>query len=171
MQSHHQQGRRNICAGTSRRHGTHHHGIDQIVITGQPNWRRRRRGHEGCTQSKCAFGMCRIQSRFYILYELEYYTALNWAGKRLLQEISNTSIALWPLVLERASKYERMDRVANILYYLLRGGPALLYRWSEEWTFSLYPDSKRQQYDWMDLWEDAIQLFIMPRPAEGEHGV
>jgi hypothetical protein len=65
---------------------------------------------------------------FTFWYELEYYTALNWAGKRLLQEISNTSIALWPLVLERASKYERMDRVANILYYLLRGGPALLYR-------------------------------------------
>jgi hypothetical protein len=62
-------------------------------------------------------------------YELEYYTALNWGGRRLLQEINTTNIALWPLVLERASKYDGgTDRVANILYYLLRGGPALLYR-------------------------------------------
>ena len=60
-------------------------------------------------------------------YELEYYMALNWGGRRLLHEINNINIALWPLVLERASKYDRMDRVASILYYLLRGGPALLH--------------------------------------------
>ena len=61
-------------------------------------------------------------------YELEYYTALNWGGRRLLQEINNIDIAVWPLILERAGKYGRMDRTASILYYLLRGGPALLYR-------------------------------------------
>jgi hypothetical protein len=60
---------------------------------------------------------------------IDYYTALNWGGRRLLQQNNhnNVNVALWPTVLERSSKYEMgMDRVANILYHLLRFGPVLL---------------------------------------------
>jgi hypothetical protein len=75
--------------------------------------------------------------------EIEYYSTLNWGGRRLLllqsRSIDNDahdknamstapSIVLWPLVLERANKYAAMDRVANIIYCLLRGGPTLFNR-------------------------------------------
>jgi Leucine Rich repeat len=79
--------------------------------------------------------------------EIEYFSTLNWGGRRLLLLQSSSggcsidhgahdqtgtstvpSSVLWPLVLERANKYAAMDRVANIIYCLLRGSPTLFNR-------------------------------------------
>ena len=60
-------------------------------------------------------------------HEIDYFTSLNWGGRRLLQD-THANVALWPAVLERACKQDGMDRAANILYHLLQGGPAVLHR-------------------------------------------
>ena len=61
---------------------------------------------------------------------LDYYTMLNWGGRRLLlveQDGSSLSIPLsvWPFVFERASQQDGIDCAANVLFYLLRWGPVL----------------------------------------------
>jgi Ran GTPase-activating protein (RanGAP) involved in mRNA processing and transport len=69
---------------------------------------------------------------------LRYYPDLNFGGRRLLHHHTQTSTStmirpgLWALVLERANamlvRENGIERCANILYYLLREGPALLER-------------------------------------------
>lgn len=64
--------------------------------------------------------------------KIRYYADLNWGGRRFLLEknyINPLPPALWPLVFERvntmAGKDNGKERQADILYCLLRDGPAL----------------------------------------------
>jgi Ran GTPase-activating protein (RanGAP) involved in mRNA processing and transport len=61
--------------------------------------------------------------------EIQFCTYLNRAGRRLLKE-DRLNPAIWPLVLERAQNVSRGSRGictdADLLFELVRGGPALL---------------------------------------------
>jgi hypothetical protein len=59
--------------------------------------------------------------------EIQYRILLNKGGRRLLAS-HEAPLAVWPLVLERCQHIRHYCRQANradVLYHLLRGGPAL----------------------------------------------
>jgi Ran GTPase-activating protein (RanGAP) involved in mRNA processing and transport len=70
--------------------------------------------------------------------ELQWYTHLNWGGRRLLQDQdARVPLGLWPLLLARVNqnqqqKYHAHDQrnVPSVLFYLLNRGPVLFERTS-----------------------------------------
>jgi Ran GTPase-activating protein (RanGAP) involved in mRNA processing and transport len=56
---------------------------------------------------------------------IQYYAALNWGGRQIMTTDKHVPLGLWPVILERAQTTDR-GFVHEILFHLLREGPALL---------------------------------------------
>jgi hypothetical protein len=92
-------------------------------------------------------GIIQQRSEEELLEYVTYYLALNAGGRRLLRDTndnkgSSPPLGLWPFVLERTHKNQRCQRYGmstddgttvsslstDILFHLLREGPALIHR-------------------------------------------
>lgn len=65
--------------------------------------------------------------------KLAYHLDLNWGGRRLLHELHEVPLSLWPTILERANHSEKYGltrevMAPDIVYNFLRVGPFLLQR-------------------------------------------
>jgi Ran GTPase-activating protein (RanGAP) involved in mRNA processing and transport len=65
-------------------------------------------------------------SRFRCSDDIQYYTHLNKAGRRVLKDTNGVALPLWPLILGRVNAQRSWEtgEKASILYALLREGPA-----------------------------------------------
>jgi hypothetical protein len=71
--------------------------------------------------------------------ELQWYTHLNWGGRRLLEDQdARVPLGLWPLLLARVNRNQNQNQtchhdrrnVPSVLFYLLNRGPVLFERTS-----------------------------------------
>ena len=87
-------------------------------------------------QSNLQLGVVECDFRIPNTRIIQYYADLNWAGRKYLSETTPKLISLpsslWPFVIQRVNRLTRKDngieRCANVLYFLLREGPALFPR-------------------------------------------